>query len=429
MASAVLLDSPPDAGRRREDDDARTPPASPSGSCRTASRSCSSRRRSSEDEILFRATSPGGTSLASDADYIPGQHRRRSVVTAGGLGKFNAVDLRKVMTGKVASANPIIGELEEGLSGNSSRKDLETMFQLIYLRFTQPRADAGRVCRRSSRRSRRSWPTRRASPTFAFGEALNAALYQNHPRRQTTTPAMVDQWNLDKSMAFYKDRFADASDFTFVFVGSFDLADDASRSSSGISARCLRPTGRRAGRTSACTRRRRSSRRPSRRASSRRARWRSSFTGPFEYNQTQRVAIRAMSEILSTRLLETIREDLGGTYSINASYELHEDPAGPNTRSGSTSGATRSGPTISSSGVFEEIEKLKSDGPTDKQLADEKEALLKDFDTNTKQNALPARTRSGSSISTARTRRRSGRFRRTTGTSTRRQFSRPRRRT
>ncbi|HEY6659729.1 MAG TPA: pitrilysin family protein, partial [Pyrinomonadaceae bacterium] len=93
------------------------------------------------DEILFRAASPGGTSLASDADYIPASTASQ-VITAGGIAKFSAIDLGKMLTGKVASATPFIGELEEGLSGSSSRKDLETMFQLIYLRFTQPRADA-----------------------------------------------------------------------------------------------------------------------------------------------------------------------------------------------------------------------------------------------------------------------------------------------
>ena len=57
-----------------------------------------------------------------------------------------------------------------------------------------------------------------------FDEALDAALSQNHLRAQPLTPARLAQMNLDKSLAFYKDRFADASDFTFVFVGSFDLA-------------------------------------------------------------------------------------------------------------------------------------------------------------------------------------------------------------
>ena len=66
-----------------------------------------------QDEILFRATSPGGTSLASDQDYIPASTATQ-VVVAGGLGKFSALDLRKVLTGKIASATPFIGELEEG---------------------------------------------------------------------------------------------------------------------------------------------------------------------------------------------------------------------------------------------------------------------------------------------------------------------------
>ena len=79
--------------------------------------------------------------------------------------------------------------------------------------------------------------------------------------------------------------------------------------------------------------RRRDVRRPasstsaSRRASSRRARRRSSSPGPFEYNQEQRIAIRAMAQVLETRLLEVLREDLGGTYSVSASAELLEDSA------------------------------------------------------------------------------------------------------
>ena len=93
-----------------------------------------------EDEVIFQAFSPGGTSLASDADFIPAQTAAQ-VVASGGLGKFSAIDLRKMLTGKVASARPFIGELDEGLRGSASRKDLETMFQLIYLTFTAPRAD------------------------------------------------------------------------------------------------------------------------------------------------------------------------------------------------------------------------------------------------------------------------------------------------
>src|SRR6202171_3603481 len=97
------------------------------------------------------------------------------------------------------------------------------MFQLIYLTFTAPRADpvAFRVL---TEQLKVTLANQDALPDTAFTEALDAALSQNHLRAQPMTVARVDQMNLDKSLAFYKDRFADASDFTFVFVGSLDLA-------------------------------------------------------------------------------------------------------------------------------------------------------------------------------------------------------------
>ena len=175
-----------------------------------------------EDEVIFRATSPGGTSLASDRDFIPASTATQ-VISAGGLGRFNTIDMRKILTGKAATVNPFIGELEEGLNGGGSRKDLETLFQLIYLRFTQPRRDetafAAQTAQMKSLLANQS-----ASPDYALASTLAAAMYQNHVRRRPQTLEALNEWNLDKSLAFYKDRFADASDFTFVFVGSFDLA-------------------------------------------------------------------------------------------------------------------------------------------------------------------------------------------------------------
>jgi zinc protease len=94
-----------------------------------------------EDEVLFRASSRGGSSLAPDADYVPASSAA-AVLNAGGLGRLSLVDLRKKLTGRTASASASIGAYEEVLSGGAATKDLETMFQLIYLRFTQPRADA-----------------------------------------------------------------------------------------------------------------------------------------------------------------------------------------------------------------------------------------------------------------------------------------------
>ena len=145
------------------------------------------------------------------------------MVSAGGLGRYSSADLRRLLTGKIASAAPLIGELDEGLTGSASPKDLETLFQLIYLRFTAPRADP--VAFETQRTQLKTLMANQANtPGYAFTAALAEILGQNHPRRRLPTAATIDEWNLEKSLAFYKDRFADASGFTFVFVGNIDPA-------------------------------------------------------------------------------------------------------------------------------------------------------------------------------------------------------------
>jgi zinc protease len=330
------------------------------------------------DEIVFRATSPGGTSLASDKDYIPASYATQ-VITAGGVGKFSSIDLRKFMSGKIAAATPYIGELEEGLSGGSSRRDLETMFQLIYLRFTQPRADAGAFGVQASQ-TKTLLANQTAAPEFAFAVAITTARFQNHLRRRLATPATIDEWNLDKSLAFYKDRFADASDFTFFFVGSFDLAtikplverylgalpslhrketwkDIGVREATGVVEKKVERGIEPKSETAIV------------------------FSGPFVYDQTHRASIRAMSEILSTRLLETIREELGGTYSISANASFQKLPNSQYSITIAFGSAPERTEALTKR-VFEEIEKFKANGPTEKQLTDEKEAMVREFETS-----------------------------------------------
>jgi zinc protease len=334
------------------------------------------------DEILFRATSPGGTSLASDADYIPASTATQ-VITAGGVAKFSAIDLQKMLTGKIASANPFISELEEGLSGSSSRKDLETMFQLIYLRFTQPRADADAFSVQATQ-AKTFMANQSVVPEFAFFDTLTTTRYQNHPRRRASTAATVDEWNLNKSLAFYKDRFADASDFTFYFVGSFDEAmikplverylgalPSLKRKESWKDIGVKNATG-------IIEKKVEKGIEPKSRAAI-------VFNGPFVFDQTQRVAIRAMAEILQTRLLAVIREELGGTYGVSVPFSYQKFPKSDYSitiQFGSSPERTED----LIKRVFEEIEKFKTDGPTEKQLNDEKEALIREFETNSKQN-------------------------------------------
>ena len=109
------------------------------------------------------------------------------------------------------------------------------------------------------------------------------------------------------------------------------------------------------------------------------------FSGPFVYDQTQRVAIRAMADILRTRLLDTIREDLGGTYSISATPNYQKIP-NPEYTISIQFGCDPARAESLVARVLQEIDQFKANGPTDKQVNDEREALLRDFETNAKQN-------------------------------------------
>lgn len=335
-----------------------------------------------EDEILFRATSHGGTSLSSDSDYIPA-NMASQLVSAGGVGQFSRVDLAKLLTGKVASAGAFIGDFDQGVSGNASRKDLETMLQLVYLRFTKPRADTDAFAVQANQ-ARIALANQTAAPGYSFAETLTNILSSNHPRRRLPTAADVDKWNLDKSLAFYKDRFADASGFTFVFVGSFDVDSmkpfverylaslpSLHRNETWKDIDVKLPTA------------------PIQKRVEKGIEPKSQtaivYTGPFEYDPAHRAAIRAMSQILQTRLLESIREELGGTYSITASASYDKYPKSEYELAVQFgSDPQRTDDLIKQ--VFDQINKLKTEGPTAQQVADEKQALLREFETNSKEN-------------------------------------------
>jgi zinc protease len=335
-----------------------------------------------EDEIVFRATSYGGTSLVTDEDYVPASSAS-AVVSIGGLGQLSMIDLRKKMTGKTAIANASIGAYEEVVSGSSSKKDLETMFQLIHLRFTQPRADptAFRVLQGTMKSS---LPQQRSNPAFLFNEAVTSALRGDHPRTKQPTLETLEQMNLDKSLAFYKERFGDAGDFTFVFVGSFDPAEMkplVERYLGSLPANGRKESWKDTGvrYTRGVTEKRvEKGVEPQSRAAI-------YFTGPFAFDQEQRIAIRALSEVLQSRLHEALREDLGGTYGVSTGASYTQIPVKEYAVSINFSCAPERTEELVKA-AMEQVALLKQKGPTDKEVTDTREKLLRDLETGSKQN-------------------------------------------
>ena len=174
-----------------------------------------------EDEIRMKATSLGGTSIYPDKDAL-NLNQLNAVATIGGLGNFSKIDLTKALAGKRASANPGIGNTTENINGSCSPKDFETMMQLTYLTFTAPRKDL-EAFESYKNRLKADLQNADANPMSAFNDTIVRTLYGNNPRAIVMKENMVDQIDYDRILAIYKDRYANAGDFTFYFVGNIDL--------------------------------------------------------------------------------------------------------------------------------------------------------------------------------------------------------------
>jgi zinc protease len=336
-----------------------------------------------QDEIVFRAFSPGGTSLADDKDFVPAETATQ-VVSQGGLGTLSNIDLSKKLAGKAAFVRADIGEMYEGLSGRTLRRDLETMFQLIYLTFTAPREDA-EAFRVMKGQLTAALANRQALPDAVFEDTLNAAVTQNHLRARPMSPELVEQMNLDKSFAFYKDRFADASDFTFVFVGAFDVATIkplVEQYLGSLPALHRKEAGRDVGI------------RPPQgvvekqinKGTAPKSEVGIVFAGPFQNTLQNRITVRVLADTLAGSLQRVLREDLGGTYGVSVEPDFTKRPDEEYRISiNFACDPTRTQDLVKA--LFDVVDQFRTSGPSASQVADVQATLRRDLETDGRQNS------------------------------------------
>jgi zinc protease len=275
------------------------------------------------DEVLMRAWSPGGSSLVPDAD-VPSATLATTVVERGGVATFNAIELNKKLSGKQASVSPFIDDVSQGFSGRASPKDLETLFQLVYLKFVAPRRDEAAFNAFKSQVAP-FFANRANNPEATFSDTILVTMAQHHPRARPISQPLLDDVKYSRAFEIYKERFADASGMTFLFVGSFTLEamrplvekwlavlpskgrketwrDVGVRSPTGVIERTVRQ------------------------GVEPKAQSLVLFTGTVDYTPETRYALRSLGEYLEMRLLENLREALGGTYSVGVSGQVSKYP-------------------------------------------------------------------------------------------------------
>jgi zinc protease len=334
------------------------------------------------DEILMTAFSPGGNSLVDDENYIPAV-TAISAVTEGGLGQFDQIALGKKLAGKIVSVSPSLGTLEEGFNGHASPADLETLFELTYLYFIAPRQDSTAFLSFRNR-YKNYFRNRHASPQAAFYDTLQVTMANYHPRSRPLTESLLDEMDLQESLRIYRDRFADASDFTFVFVGSFELAGirslvetylaglpDLKRSETWKDVGIEKPEG--------------VVKKTVIKGVEPKSQISIVFGGPFEWQRKNNYRLYSMASAFQIKLREVLREDKGGTYGVGVSASASKYPKEEYSINISF-GCDPARVGELSDIVFQQIDSLRTFGLSEEYLKKTTEKQRRQYETDLKEN-------------------------------------------
>ncbi|MDB4956596.1 MAG: peptidase domain protein [Myxococcales bacterium] len=275
------------------------------------------------DEITFDGWQLGGSSLISDKDFV---HARFAgdIVGASGAGDFDPIALRKVLAGKVVNVSTAFEELTQSVEGSARPADLESALQLLHLRLTSPRRDQRAFDQ--WKQEQLEWVRHKDLwPEVKFFDEMNAVESGDHLRRRPATETTIQQVDLDKALAIYRDRFSDFTGFSFVFVGNLDL--EKLKPLVAIYLGSLPAKGRKEHwkdigikyPTTKITKSILAGTEPKSFVSL-------SMTAPDKWTLEGQRDAQILSMVLRIRMREVLREDMGGVYHVSVSAWLGREP-------------------------------------------------------------------------------------------------------
>lgn len=335
------------------------------------------------DEIRMKGTSLGGKSIFPDKDAL-NFAVMDNVIAVGGLGNFSQVDLTKVLAGKKVSVNAGLGATTENVFGTCSPKDFETMMQLTYLTFTAPRKDT-EAFESFKNRMKAQLESAQANPLSSINDSLQKAMYNNHPRVVMMKLEMVDQIDYDRILEMYNDRFKDASDFTFYFVGNIDLETAKPLIAEYLGALPAINRKETFKDTKMSIRKGVYKNEYAKEQQTPTATIVFLYSGKAPYTLKNDILLSFATQVLDMVYTEEVREKEGGTYGVNCYGDLQKypkeqlllqivfqtDPAKKDKLAGI---------------VVDELKKLAAEGPSDVHLQKVKEYMLKKYADNQKEN-------------------------------------------
>ena len=335
-----------------------------------------------EDEILFSAWSPGGNSLYDSSDDVSAD-LAATIMAMSGVADFDKITLDKMLADKVFSLSPYISELREGFSGSSSVNDLETMLQMVYLYFTRPRFDETSFQSYVSRMAG-ILQNRAASPEAALQDTLATVLANYHERQRPMSVGLLQEADFKRMQEIAQQRFRNAADFKFFFVGNINsdtlkhlvekyiggipyFDENEEWKNLGIDP----PPG--------------IVQKTVKKGQENKSIQYLVFHGKFDYSSENAIILDAVGRILSTRLLEEIREERSGVYSIGANPVSSKFPEQEYSIS-IYYGTDPEKLEELKQAVFHEINDFIQNGPSEDELAKAKEKMLREREIALREN-------------------------------------------
>ena len=279
-----------------------------------------------KDQVVFNLWRDGGKSRIADADLpsfddnIIGLFQQNC-----GVAGFSGTQVKKMLTGKNLSVNPVIGKLTNGIQGNSSKKDLETALQLVYLLYTQPRFDSEEY-QVGLDQLKSMLPGMMENPQYKLQKDLYQTLYGSNPRLEIISPEKVDKANISTVERVYKQLFDNAAGLKLTLVGDFDpdevkpliekyigsikkgkkapkWTDPKEDFVKGV-VEVTKPTKMETPMSTAAI----------------------IYHAPMAYTAANQAALDALSYIMDMRYTTSLREEIGGTYGASAPTALNDLP-------------------------------------------------------------------------------------------------------
>jgi len=335
------------------------------------------------DEIQFQAMSFGGTSLVSNEDYLKASLAMSGLSEAGFSG-MNKNDINKFMTGKIARVNPYVSSTSEGMNGSCTPKDFEYLMQMIHAYFTDLNMDKeafnGFVVRQ------KGFITNLLSqPSTYFSNELYSYLNKENPR-YTGFPKAEDYDKADYELAYkiYKQRFSNAGDFSFYFIGNVDdtkLVEYAEQYLASLPStkekekivdlgyRMIKGEHKKI----------------VNKGKDPKSNVNIMFYGDSEYNSEEAFALKALGDVLTIKLVEELRENESGVYGVGARGTMSKVPYGSYNFSISFPCGPENAETLTAS-ALRELNKIIENGPEQKDVDKFKEAEKLDYKEKMKEN-------------------------------------------